>query len=144
MKKIVNFRELEDDLIILRMDYFFDRQISYFIYLKETNEYIGYCDLRLYHNPELYYYGNIGYRIEPAFRGNNYARRAALMLIDLARDFGMKKLIVTCNPENEASRKTIEAIRARYIKTVRVPFWHPLFPEERKKMIYQIDLEKKE
>ncbi|MGI6608511.1 MAG: GNAT family N-acetyltransferase [Erysipelotrichaceae bacterium] len=140
MKKIVDFRELKDDLIILRMDYFYNRQISYFIYLKETDEYIGYCDLRLDHSPELYYYGNIGYRIEPHFRGNHYARRAALLLIDLARDFAMDKLIITCNPENEASRKTIEALNAIYIETVRVPLWHPLFPKERKKMIYQIDL----
>ncbi|NLZ75310.1 MAG: GNAT family N-acetyltransferase [Erysipelotrichia bacterium] len=138
--KAVNFKELEDDFIKLKVDYFYDRQISYFIYLKETNEYIGYCDLRLNHSLELYYYGNIGYRIEPAFRGNHYARRAATLLINLARDFGMQKLIITCNPDNEASRKTIEALNARYIKTVRVPFWHPLFPEERNKMIYQIDL----
>ena len=138
--KAVNFKELEDDFIKLKVDYFYDRQISYFIYLKETNEYIGYCDLRLNHSLELYYYGNIGYRIEPAFRGNHYARRAATLLINLARGFGMQKLIITCNPDNEASRKTIEALNARYIKTVRVPFWHPLFPEERNKMIYQIDL----
>ncbi len=140
MKRTVNFRELEDDFIILRMDYFYSKQISYFIYLKETNEYIGYCDLRLEHNWELYYYGNIGYRIDPEFRGNRYAQKAASLLINLARDFGMEKLILTCNPDNEASRKTIEALDARYIKTVQVPFWHPLFPEERKKMIYQIDL----
>ena len=140
MKKIVNFRELRDDLIVLRMDYFYDRQISYFIYLKQTNEYIGYCDLRLGNNRELYYYGNIGYRIEPEYRGNHYARRAAVLLLNLARNFGLSELIVTCNPENEASRKTIEALKAEYIETVRVPFWHPLFPEERKKRIYKIKL----
>jgi predicted acetyltransferase len=138
--KVINFKELEDDFIILKMDYFYNKQISYFIYLKKTNEYIGYCDLRLEHTLELYYYGNIGYRIESPFRGNRYARRAAILLIDLAREFGMQKLIITCNPDNEASKKTIEALNARYIKTVRVPFWHPLFPEERIKMIYQIDL----
>ncbi len=140
MKKIKDFRLLEDELIILRMDYFYNKQISYFIYLKETDEYIGYCDLRIEHNLELYYYGNIGYRIEEPFRGNRYAKRAATLLINLAKEFGMKKLFLTCNPENEASKKTIESLNARYLKTVNVPFWHPLFPEEKTKMIYQIDL----
>lgn len=69
---------------------------------------MGVCDLRIGHNEQLYYGGNIGYRIEEEYRGNHYAGKACPLLFDLARKHGLKYLIITCKPDNIPSRKTCE------------------------------------
>jgi predicted acetyltransferase len=52
--------------------------------------------------------GNIGYVVVPPHRGHGYA---ALMLkqgLDLARSMGLPKVLLTCDPDNVASRRVIE------------------------------------
>lgn len=56
------------------------------------------------------YGGHIGYDVAPEFRGNNLAARSCRLLFGLARTHGLGRLLVTCDPENIASRKTIEKI----------------------------------
>lgn len=67
---------------------------------------LGTCDLRIGHNANLYYGGNIGYHIEESHRGYHYAGKACLLLFELAKNHNMEYVIITCNPENLASRKT--------------------------------------
>ena len=69
---------------------------------------VGVCDLRIGHNDKLYYGGNIGYRVDEPYRGNHYAGKACLLLFNLARKHDLKYVIITCNPDNYASRKTCE------------------------------------
>ena len=71
---------------------------------------MGVCDLRIGHNDKLYYGGNIGYRIEEEYRGNHYAGKACLLLFELARIHNLEYVIITCNPDNVASRKTCEYV----------------------------------
>jgi RimJ/RimL family protein N-acetyltransferase len=75
---------------------------------------IGDCDLRLGMNEELYYAGNIGYNIQKEYRGHGYAYEACRILFRLARTkYHMEELIITCSPDNLASKKTLrEAGRA--------------------------------
>lgn len=69
---------------------------------------LGSCDLRIGHNEKLYYGGNIGYRIEEKYRGHHYATKACLLLFKLAKMHNLKYVIITCNPDNFASRRTCE------------------------------------
>ncbi len=113
----------------------------YGIYLHGSKKRVGNCDLRVGENEELYYAGNIGYRINPYYRGNRYAYQACLLLFQIAEKKGMKELIITCSPDNPASRKTLERLDGTYIETVDVPSEHWLYKRgETVKCIYKYSL----
>lgn len=116
--------------------------VDFGIYLHETNIRIGNCDLRFGMNEELYYAGNVGYRIGEAYRGHGYAYEACVVLLEAARrHYHMKVLIITCSPENVASRKTLEKLGGVLRETVPVPSSHWLYARgERVKSIYQYKL----
>jgi tagatose 1,6-diphosphate aldolase len=102
---------------------------------------VGYCDLRVGHSPTLYYYGNIGYRVMPEYRGHGYAGRASRLLLDLAGALGMNYLLITVSPGNEPSIHTCEKLGGRLEGTVSVPSWHPLYAMgEYEKLVYRYDL----
>ena len=82
---------------------------------------MGRCDLRIGHNENLYYGGNIGYRIEEPYRGRHYAGKACKLLFELARRHGMEYVIITCNPENLPSRKTCEYVGGELLEIAEVP-----------------------
>lgn len=82
---------------------------------------MGTCDLRIWHNDKLYYGGNIGYRIYEKYRGNHYAGKACLLLFKLARKHGLQYLIITCNPDNYASRKTCEYTGCELLEITGLP-----------------------
>lgn len=82
---------------------------------------MGVCDLRIGHNDKLYYGGNIGYRIEEEYRGNHYAGKACLLLFELARIHNLEYVIITCNPDNVASRKTCEYVGGELLEVVELP-----------------------
>jgi tagatose 1,6-diphosphate aldolase len=87
------------------------------------------------------YLGNMGYNVYPAARGHHYAERACRLLLPLARKHGMRQLWITCNPENEASKRTCERLGAVYVDTVPLPTTHLLHQRgERQKCRYRIDL----
>lgn len=113
----------------------------YGIYLHDKDQRVGYCDLRVGKNDELYYAGNIGYHINKAFRGRHYACEACRVLFGIAREKGMKDLIITCSPDNCASRKTCERLGGEFLETVDVPKTHWLYLRgEPVKRIYHYDL----
>ncbi len=87
---------------------------------KQRNR-MGECDLRLGHNEKLYYGGNIGYCIDKPFRGHNYAAKSCLLLFSLAMLHKMKYLIITCDPDNIASRKTLERLGGELLEIVVLP-----------------------
>jgi len=132
--------KIEGDEIFLALLSHNTDQLYYLIFEKSTHSEIGHCDLRMGHNESLLYYGNIGYRINEQYRGHGYAYEAAKLLIGLAKELNMGYCIITCSPENIPSKKTIERLGATFIKTANVPLWHPLWPSERVKRIYRIDL----
>lgn len=106
-----------------------------------TNEILGRCDLRIGHNENIYYAGNIGYFVHEAHRGNHYALKASRLLLPLAKKHGLEKIIITCNPENLPSRRTCELLGAKYVETVRLPSHNELYQlGERKKCIYEMEL----
>ena len=103
---------------------------------------IGDCDLRLGMNEELYYAGNIGYNIQKEYRGHGYAYEACRILFRLARTkYHMEELIITCSPDNIASKKTLQKLGGQLLETVEVPADHWLYQRgETVKDIYRFPL----
>jgi len=87
---------------------------------------LGQCDLRIGYNENTRYGGNIGYEIFVPFRGNHYASKACKLLFKLAKKHKMDEVIITCSPDNIASRKTCEDCGAELIGIIDVPAWHEL------------------
>lgn len=102
---------------------------------------MGACDLRIGHNDKLYYGGNIGYRIDEEYRGNHYAGKACLLLFELARRHDLGYLIITCNPDNIASRKTCEYAGGELLETAELPEGNDMREDgEYEKCIYRFEL----
>lgn len=103
---------------------------------------LGGCDLRIGHNINTYYGGNIGYHIWEAYRGHHYAGKACLLLFELAKKHDMDHLIITCNPDNYASRKTCEYAGCRLVEIVTLPEDNDMRIQdgETEKCIYRIEL----
>lgn len=94
---------------------------------------LGHCDLRVGHNINTEMGGNIGYEIHADYRGHGYASKACLLLFKLARKHILDHLIITCDPENIASRKTCEYSGAELLEIIDVPEWHDMYKEGRRK-----------
>ncbi len=109
----------------------------YSICLRGTDESIGYIDIRVGHNENTYYGGNIGYEVNEAHRGKGYAGRACQLVKSLGVAHQMDKLIITCNPDNIASRRTIEKLGLRFDGLVKLPEHNDMYLDgEREKCIY--------
>jgi predicted acetyltransferase len=67
------------------------------------------------------YAGHIGYLVHEPHRGHRYASRAVALLIPLARECGINPVWFTCDPENAASRRTLEIVGARFVELINVP-----------------------
>ncbi|MEQ1933475.1 MAG: GNAT family N-acetyltransferase [Fimbriimonadaceae bacterium] len=82
---------------------------------------VGHISLRIGDNEHItVYVGHIGYTILPRFRGNHYAYKACRALAPFAVTL-FCQVIITCNPDNWPSIKTIEKLGAVYLGTVKVP-----------------------
>ncbi len=116
--------------------------LYYDILIHNENIQVGRCDLRVGHNEELYYLGNIGYTVFMEHRGNRYAYYACLLLLDLAYSkYEMNRLIITCNPDNIASKKTLERLKGNYLGIENVPEDHCCYRmNEKVKCIFEYRL----
>lgn len=133
--------DLKDQEIYLRLDKTADEDTEkgyvpayYFTIIRCADDTeVGECDLRIGHNDNTKYAGNIGYEIIKDFRGNRYASKACKLLFLLARKHQMEEVIITCAPENIASRKTCEYSGAKLMGIIDVPSWHEMFKTGRRK-----------
>jgi tagatose 1,6-diphosphate aldolase len=67
------------------------------------------------------YAGHIGYGVHVEFRGHRYAARSVRLLVPLARRLGLNPPWITCDPENHASRRSLELAGAEFIEIVDIP-----------------------
>ena len=113
----------------------------YFSIMNEENLEVGKCDLRIGHNENTRFGGNIGYEVYPKYRGNNYAARACRLLFQLAKKHEMKEIYITCDPDNIASRKSCEIAGATLVEIVSIPSHLELYRlGKRESCIYKIEL----
>ena len=88
----------------------------------ETREELGSIRLRVGSTPHVELYaGHAGYSVHPSHRGHRYAARALRLLLPLARELNLDPLWITCDPDNVASRRTLERAGAEFIEIVDVP-----------------------
>jgi len=102
----------------------------------------GIIRLRLAETEELVMYGGqIGYGVDEPFRGRRYAARAVILLLPLARANGMETLWITCDPENVASRRSIEIAGGEFVEIVDIPEYSPMYAQGRRLSCrYRFDL----
>jgi|LGOV01.1.fsa_nt_gb tagatose 1,6-diphosphate aldolase len=114
---------------------------AYHYHIKKhgMNDVIGQIDIRIGHNSNTFYGGNIGYGVDEDFRGNGYASKAVRLLMEVAKKHNMNKVIITCNPDNIASRKTAERAGAALLEIVDLPEDNDMYKSgETQKCIYEI------
>jgi predicted acetyltransferase len=106
-------------------------------------EYLGRIRLRVGWNEDVIRYaGQVGYAVEPAHRGRRYAERACRLIMPLAKRHGMTSLWITCQPDNDRSRRTLERLGAEFVGIVDVPPGYPLDAGmERRKMCFRLGLQ---
>lgn len=92
------------------------------------------------YNERVYYGGNIGYHVFEEFRGRHYAGKACNLLFELARKHEMNYLIITCSPDNIASRKTCEYVGGELLEVVELPDWFDRKPGQDIKCIFRYEL----
>ena len=68
--------------------------------------------------------GHIGYAIEERFRGHHYALQACCALAPFVRSI-YKEVILTCDPDNLPSIRTIERLGAVFIEETAIPKHDP-------------------
>jgi predicted acetyltransferase len=92
------------------------RQADRVLWLLDGSQYIGEVSVR----PELAteylftYGGHIGYSIRPSRRGHGYGTRILAATLPVARRLGLGRVLVTCDADNEASRRIIERNGGRF------------------------------
>ena len=77
--------------------------------------------------------GHIGYAVRPSARGHGYARMALEQMLPHAAELGIDPVLVTCDTDNDASRRTIERAGGLYEDTRegKLRYWVPTADRER-------------
>lgn len=116
--------------------------LLYDIYVPELDRVVGRCEFRNETGRDLWYYGQIGYVIYPPYRGHRFAYHACVeMFKDIKEKKGLQEFLITCNPDNIPSKKTIKNLGGIYLTTVDIPEDHELYDlKEYQKEIYVISL----
>lgn len=69
----------------------------------------------------IYYFGHIGYHVDPPFQGHGYAFQACELIRDVIAKDGKSSVVITCDPDNIPSRKTCEKLGSCLERIVDVP-----------------------
>jgi predicted acetyltransferase len=82
-----------------------------------------------------YVLGHIGYAVVPWKRGRGYATRALGLMLAEAREVGLRRLEITTDSGNIASKRVIEANRGRLVGEIVKPRFGP-----EPRLLYVIEL----
>lgn len=117
----------------------FSPEYKFDILLHPTRVKIGHINLRIGNTEKIMkYIGHIGYGIDEKYRGNKFAAKACILIKKVIKDHYMDTVIITCNPENYASRKTCEIIGAKLIEIIDIPETSDAYsPNETQKCRYE-------
>jgi predicted acetyltransferase len=87
----------------------------------------GYLNIRIGNTEHVRHFaGHIGYAIEQAHRGHGYAAQACLAVARFVRTL-YPETILTTDPGNRASIRTLEKLGAVFIEELRVPPHDPAY-----------------
>jgi predicted acetyltransferase len=95
-------------------------------------EYLGRTRVNLCLNDQLRSFGgHIGYDVRPPARGHGHATAILAAALRVASDHGIEEALLTCAPDNIASRRVIERNGGRLVDLSdagRLRFWCPTTP----------------
>lgn len=87
-----------------------------FVLVDKHQSILGMINLRLELNEYLSNVGgHVGYSILPTVQGMGFGKQQLALLLPIAMNHGLSRLLLTCHEENIASRKIIEANGGRFI-----------------------------
>ncbi len=90
----------------------------YLAFVRETGEPIGMCGLL---KRETLRDVDIGFAYRPAYWGRGYAREAASATLQHGRTtLGLNRIVAITSPDNEGSRRVLEAIGLRFEGLIRL------------------------
>ena len=114
----------------------------YFFICTPGGKRMGKCCIRVGNNENTYYGGHIGYERDEPYRGNHYAAKACELLFSLAKRHEMSYVLITCNPDNIASRKTCEYLNGNLLEIAELPKNNDMRMSkgETEKCIFRFDL----
>ena len=108
---------------------------------KDAKTVFGEISLRLGFSESLYYSGHVGYFVDERYRNAGVATAACEIILNLARAHGFKKILITSDHANKASRRVCEKIGAKLIRIAELPIWHKLYAKGgRFECIYELSI----
>ena len=101
------------------------------LWMTDGVEYLGRISLRHELTELLTWGGHIGYSVRPSARRRGYAGQALAMMLPVCAELGIDPVLVTCDTDNAASRRTIEKNRGVYEDTRegKLRFWVPTYAQ---------------
>jgi len=106
------------------------------VYWLDDGEFCGVINLRFVAGSDAlpdYVSGHIGYAVVPWKQRRGYATRALGLVLPAARGVGLKRVEITCDDDNEASRRVIVKNGGELIGT-------QMAPGLKTKLVFRIDL----
>ena len=91
------------------------------ITLHNERDEIGQISYRNGESRYVYYYGHIGYHIDQPYRGHHYAYSACRLIQNEVLLSGKTSVVITCDPDNEPSRRTCIRLGCRFERIAEVP-----------------------
>jgi predicted acetyltransferase len=88
------------------------------LWMAEGEEYVGRISVRHELNELLWSWGgHVGYAVRPSARGRGLAGSALTQMLEVCRTLGVDPVLITCDVDNEPSRRTIESAGGVYEDT---------------------------
>lgn len=94
---------------------------AYHFLIAKGSESVGGIDLRIGLTDGLFYGGHIGYHVDEAWRGRDFAGRACRLLRPLMRLHGMEAAVITNDVNNSASKRVCEKLGCTFLCRADLP-----------------------
>lgn len=120
------------DIRLVDVSHEFDDGVEGYVYdihVDEMKRVVGRVEYRFEEGVDLLYYGHVGYVIYLPYRGHRFAQKACQEMARLVKikHPEIKSMMITCNPDNVASKATIKNLGAVYMQRVEISKDHELY-----------------